>query len=246
MIEPSKPNTPSKTGANKLVKPSILSKLLTVQQKLENITKKAYSDFGKYHYFQLSDLLEEVKQTLNDEGLIIIQEPNGQYLDTRIVDTETEYSEVRSSIDLTLLMASEKGKSQAQVYGSAVTYARKYALLAMLGLATEDDDGAAVGDSTGSNKNKFRNEKLTYTIDYPLKDGKTEKRTYEYKKVTKKDGEVTSLFERLDSDTKETFWEGSAGYDGLTMQIKFQKEKQDKLDKVKEAIINDDISLLAD
>jgi hypothetical protein len=31
----------------------------------------------------------------------------------------------------------------AQATGSAITYSRRYALMAMLGLATEDDDGAA-------------------------------------------------------------------------------------------------------
>lgn len=44
---------------------------------------------------------------------------------------------------LTLPVGSQKGLSDAQSAGSVITYARRYALAAMVGLASEDDDGAA-------------------------------------------------------------------------------------------------------
>jgi hypothetical protein len=35
--------------------------------------------------------------------------------------------------------------SDTQAYGSAMTYGRRYALVSMLGIVTEDEDGATAG-----------------------------------------------------------------------------------------------------
>ena len=46
-----------------------------------------------------------------------------------------------------------------QAYGSSLTYCRRYSLLMALGLATEDDDGASVGEPTKEEALKQRSKR---------------------------------------------------------------------------------------
>ena len=47
------------------------------------------------------------------------------------------------------------GKQDMQGYGSATTYARRYGLLGMAGIAPEDDDGNAAVATSKNKKNNF-------------------------------------------------------------------------------------------
>lgn len=59
-----------------------------------------------------------------------------------------------------------------QAYGSSLTYCRRYSLLMALGLATEDDDGASVGEPT-------KEESENYTFKSGKHEGWTLKRVVE-------------------------------------------------------------------
>lgn len=98
-----------------------------------------------YAYAPLSDLATNVRATLADCDLVMLQEATSTNdgrvgVTTRIVHTSGEWVEMGP-----LYMPAAGG---AQDHGSALTYARRYALLAALLLAAEDDDGAKAQAST--------------------------------------------------------------------------------------------------
>ena len=77
---------------------------------------------------------------LNRHGIAVIQPPydddNGnRYVKTVFVHASGETLECRVPLIV--------GKNDMQGYGSAVTYARRYGLMAMAGIAPDDDDGNA-------------------------------------------------------------------------------------------------------
>ena len=92
----------------------------------------------RYRYADLADALEACRSTLNAEGIAVLQLPstserNGIEVTTRLVHESGQW--ITSG---PLFMPVSGG---AQDVGSAITYARRYQLLAMVGLSPEDDDG---------------------------------------------------------------------------------------------------------
>lgn len=91
-------------------------------------------------YADLSACIEAVMDALNDNGIAMIQQTRE---DSTGVTVETvfvhESGEQISSGPLHVPAA----KQDPQGYGSALTYARRYSLMAACGIAPEDDDGNA-------------------------------------------------------------------------------------------------------
>jgi hypothetical protein len=91
-------------------------------------------------YADLSACVEAVIDALNNNGIALMQ--NCHESDTGVV-VETvfihESGETLSSGKLHVPAA----KQDPQGYGSALTYARRYSLMAACGIAPEDDDGNA-------------------------------------------------------------------------------------------------------
>lgn len=103
---------------------------------VESNTGKSY----KYKYLTLDRLLADVMPVLNEHGLIwvtfpMLQETGQPVLRYQLVHAKTGEL-VEGSMPLYL-----GSKQTSQAYGSAITYARRYAMLAVLGLAPDDDDG---------------------------------------------------------------------------------------------------------
>lgn len=109
--------------------------------KVEGESKKTGKRYEySYTYANLADALEACRATLNAEGIAVIQLPatpkgNGIEVTTMLAHSSGQW--LRSD---PLFMPVSGG---AQDVGSAITYGRRYQLLAMVGLAPEDDDGAA-------------------------------------------------------------------------------------------------------
>lgn len=122
---------------------ALYTALLEAQQKAPPIPKTAENSAfgGKSKYVSLDTLLELLVPVLNAAGLVLTQQPthvDGQpALRTRIVHGES--GEADESVMLLML-----SKSDPQGQGSAITYARRYSLMAVLGLSADaDDDGNA-------------------------------------------------------------------------------------------------------
>jgi len=115
----------------------IYKKLLAFQKLGITIKKGEKNPHFKNTYANLNEVLGKVTKPLNDLGVVIIQAPTKDGLLTTLVDTETE-SEELSQIQGFLPFVDT---ANPQKIGSNLTYYRRYALVTMLGLEDEDDDG---------------------------------------------------------------------------------------------------------
>ena len=105
--------------------------------------KGSSNPFFKSKYASLGDVIEAVKPHFAANGLSYVQFPvsgdNSVGVTTRLMHSSGEWLEQDYYIPL--------GKMDAQAAGSAITYARRYALQAIAGIPAEDDDGNAASQS---------------------------------------------------------------------------------------------------
>ncbi len=114
----------------------IAGALLLFQTKMDKIGKDSNNPFFKSKYASLSTILEHIQIPLAESGLSFAQFPtNGEGLTTILMHAESgEYLQAEYQ------MTAQKNDPQGR--GSAITYQRRYALGAILGLnIDEDDDG---------------------------------------------------------------------------------------------------------
>jgi len=132
---------------------SIYKKINKFKEAVKGIKKSKSNTFHKNKYATIEDVLEAVEQPLKDNELGFVQCVNEMYLETTVYSTDdkdTDY--IFSKIPLIL------SKQDMQQLGGAITYARRYALVSMLGLEQEDDDGNyASGYTPKQQNNKFNN-----------------------------------------------------------------------------------------
>ena len=101
--------------------------------------------FLKNHYADLGSIIDTAKPVLGKVGLAVTQLT---FNDGDRVGVETVLTHASGewiSTQFSLPPADEKGKSNAQVAGSIITYLRRYSLAAILGMySDEDTDGNEV------------------------------------------------------------------------------------------------------
>lgn len=125
--------------------------LLNVQRTVQPITKDAENPFTKSWYASLNSVMDACRDALIENGIwlcqypVPVEQPNSLGLVTKL--THAESGQWQSSLAVVPLP-----KADPQGMGSAMTYCRRYALTAMLGMVTEDDDGegARTGRKTPS------------------------------------------------------------------------------------------------
>ena len=115
-----------------------LAEALSKAQAIMTGAKKASNNpFFKSKYSDLSHVMEAISQPFADNGLSFIQSPgfDGERITvtTRIMHSSGEWIEGTTVLPPT--------KNDAQGYGSAITYAKRYGLQAMAGVPSVDDDG---------------------------------------------------------------------------------------------------------
>ena len=132
---------------------NLFAALAQAQAKFSTIEATRDNDFYSAKYAPLDAIWEAVRPILAEAGLCVIQEPMpspvevGCMLRTTIAHTSGEW---RSSVILMPVDLGKEGKGKkAPAFGSAQSYARRYALTAVLGVATsaEDDDGRGAPDT---------------------------------------------------------------------------------------------------
>ena len=107
--------------------------LALFQSEVAIVSKESSNPFFKSKYASLDNIITTIRPTLHKYGLSFAQFPVGDNeLETTLIHTSGEWISGRAKI-------SPKDNSP-QAQGSAITYMRRYALSAVLGLATEEDD----------------------------------------------------------------------------------------------------------
>lgn len=113
-----------------------------VQAEIEDPSKSKTADAGRrgtYRYADLPGVLDVVRPEMAKNGLAVVQCPceydDAPALLTLLLHTSGEWLETTIKL--------RPVQFDPQAVGSALTYARRYALLSMFGIAAEDDDGHA-------------------------------------------------------------------------------------------------------
>jgi hypothetical protein len=119
---------------------AIASALVKAQKAFGPALKQSNNPHFKSRYADLATCVEAVIDSLNENGIALIQQTHecdsGVIVETLFVH---ESGETFSAGKLHV----PSSKHDAQGYGSALTYARRYSLMAACGIAPEDDDGNA-------------------------------------------------------------------------------------------------------
>jgi hypothetical protein len=110
----------------------IAAALTAFQAEVKMVVKDAVNPFFKSKYASLENVIATIKFPLVNNGLSYVQLPDGDGLTTIVMHKSGEWIKATANLEL-------KGHTP-QDQGSAITYMRRYALSAALGLATEDDD----------------------------------------------------------------------------------------------------------
>lgn len=95
-----------------------------------------------YRYAAIDSYLRIARPLLAKHGLALVQSPRTQPGAITLTSLVTHSSGQWIRSELTLAIEPKKGLSEAQCAGTVITYARRYALASLLGMAAEDDDAA--------------------------------------------------------------------------------------------------------
>lgn len=111
--------------------------LAKAQAAMKPAKRSVENSFFKTSYADLADVWAACQEPLTSNGLSVSQttdfDENGIWIRTVLMHTSGESLEGRFPV--------RPLKPDPQALGSATSYARRYALAAMVGVVTEDDDG---------------------------------------------------------------------------------------------------------
>jgi hypothetical protein len=111
------------------------------QAETHGVVKDASNPFFKSRYATLEAVIETARPGLAKVGLAFLQAPKGQVGMTAELETMLMHGASGEWVRFSTVMPLPKADPQG--VGSAVTYACRYALMAMLGLPPLDDDAEA-------------------------------------------------------------------------------------------------------
>lgn len=114
----------------------LITALCAAQKEFKSALKDAENPHFKKSYADLSAIWEACKDGLHKNGLVVSQQTvgteQGWHLTTKVYHTSGGFIE-----SITPIICQQ---NNPQSFGSGMTYARRYALAAILGVVTDDDD----------------------------------------------------------------------------------------------------------
>lgn len=144
----------------------IYGSLAKIQQELK-APKNLYNKFGNYSYRNAEGILEAVKPLLGGLALVINDEPVmvGERYYIKATATLTDGEESVSAVAYAREDETKKGMDGCQLTGACSSYARKYALNALLMI----DDAKDSDDDSLSPKNPDNQKKEEKPVQKPVK-----------------------------------------------------------------------------
>ena len=122
--------------------------LAKAQGKIEAAIRGKENTFYKSSYADLSAVMAACRQPLSENGLAVVQATEYEgpefWITTMLVHKSGQWFTSRYPI--------RPVKNDPQGLGSAQTYARRYALMAMVGIVADDDDDGNAASAKGNGK----------------------------------------------------------------------------------------------
>jgi hypothetical protein len=144
---------------------TINEKLATVQTKFKS-KKSRFNSFGKYNFRSAEDILEATKPFLLELGITVtINEQLNNAYEMPVLESTATISDGKDAIHATAIVGvdlNQKGMNVPQQFGSASSYAKKYAL-GNLFLIDDTADSDATNDHGKKATGKFVPKKPTLT-----------------------------------------------------------------------------------
>lgn len=128
----------------------LFSALSLAQGEIRGAKKDVENTFFKSKYADLASVQDVLREPLSKNGLAIIQLP-------RINDASIEVETIlahKSGQFIAEILSCSLVKKDAQAIGLAITYLRRYSIMAMCGVAAEDDDGNSASGHDDLPKNE--------------------------------------------------------------------------------------------
>lgn len=144
---------------------NIAKALLEVQKTIKPAIKDSDNPFFKSKYADLTAVWDACAEALATNGLSVVQlgvpssAPNMVAISTILLHVSGEWIEGTMEAPLT--------KNDAQAVGSCTTYLRRYGLAAMIGIRTEDDDGAAASGTVVKGEKHYKPASTSVISDRP-------------------------------------------------------------------------------
>ena len=128
--------------------PELAKAFVKAQGAMPKLVKDSINPHLKNGYASLAAVIDTIRKPLADSGLALYQsattttDADGKpivVVRSMLIHESGEY--IEDELPMPIL------KNDAQGIGSAITYGRRYAAMAMCGLAPDDDDGNAAADA---------------------------------------------------------------------------------------------------
>lgn len=120
-------------------KDSIYKALFEFQKNAPDLVKTGRNPHFGNQYVPLEQVVERVLPALHEQGILVLQ-PTSSIGEKSALSTILFHVPTETFVDTQMPLELDKVTPQGQ--GSAITYARRYALLALLGLVGDADDDA--------------------------------------------------------------------------------------------------------
>ena len=145
--EPKGTSDPINRRKNEWMSPKIdklAAALAKAQSEIRGAKKSSTNPFFKSDYADLDTVIKSCFPQLTKNGLSVIQgndtcDKGSFYVTTMLLHESGQW--IKSKLKMPI-----GGKQDAQAVGATITYARRFSLSAMVGIAQTDDDGNSISD----------------------------------------------------------------------------------------------------
>lgn len=203
--------------------------LAQAQIEFEPVIKNCSNPFFKNKYADIAEIRRATTPALSKYGLSVMQiveQPDNDFVSVKTVLCHKSGGSVSSAVRL------KPTKNDCQGIGSALTYARRYSLAAILNVAADDDDDAetAVGREAKHPAKRTETRPESTKIEQPSKDtAKTE--------TTSQDASFKEVFESKVAKLKENGYTTDTDIFLFRCEAKLEEPMTDwKEDQYKQAV----------
>lgn len=150
---------------------TIAGALASAQRQMGKALKESQNPHFRSKYADLGNVMDACMPALNANGIAVIQPVRENEFGRSVVTIFIHESGETLECAVPLIL----NKQDMQGLGSAMTYARRYGLMALAGIAPEDDDGnAAVAAQNAKTDYAVREKSWAETVIDHLPEGATE------------------------------------------------------------------------